>query len=274
LQLGATYAFGVNNSGTTNSNSSLPTPPAWRLPKSANLTVEVAVCGGSSGGGGSSRSKRHSGYARRDNGATTRRESGDALGGRGDDGGARKDNWRDLNRRAPAAPRFFLTNATGLSGDGAVDQVDPATVPSEGSLGEGDVYELVLDDGLATWTGPAPDGGVLAVEGGEGVLFLIAVWSGDQNMDPTSLPTLGDTTTALPTLGDTTANQALLFSPVYAGAGEYGSEPSYPNYTLWSAQLGFLEPDANGTIPGAPGTMPNFTLYVVETETSGVDVDV
>ena len=33
--------------------------------------------------------------------------------------------------------------------------------------------------GLATWTGPAPDGGVLAVEGGEGVLFLIAVRSGD-----------------------------------------------------------------------------------------------
>ncbi|KAI5891671.1 uncharacterized protein SCHCODRAFT_0109602, partial [Schizophyllum commune H4-8] len=126
--------------------TTLPTPAAWRLPRSANLTVEVAVCGAGGGGGdsASSRARRApSGGRQKGAGDEARRRAEAGAGGDSSDG-----SGRSLTRRATtSAPRFFLTNATGLTGDGPVDEVDPATVPGEGDVGEDDVYEVSLDGG-------------------------------------------------------------------------------------------------------------------------------
>ena len=60
--------------------------------------------------------------------------------------------------------------------------------------------------------------------------------------------------TELPLLGDTTANQALIFSPAFLPQNI--TEPTYPNYTLPSANNPF--PDSTKS----PSVFPNFTLIV------------
>lgn len=60
----------------------------------------------------------------------------------------------------------------------------------------------------------------------------------------------------LPFLGDTTSNEALLFSPVYAGYTK--NQPQYPQYNL---------PPANLTKPTAPAS-PNATLIISPTSSN------
>ncbi|KZT38876.1 hypothetical protein SISSUDRAFT_1061596 [Sistotremastrum suecicum HHB10207 ss-3] len=139
------------------------------------------------------------------------------------------------------SPRFFLNSAS-------------TSVPSPDG-GDGGI-EISLDEGLGTWNGTTPNGGILAVYTGQlssGV--VVPPWTfqlGVSNGDP--LHTVLD---GLPLLGDTTASQALIFSPSFSSLPI--SSPSYPNYTL---------PESNTTMPNAPPNVPNFTLALFPTSSS------
>lgn len=63
---------------------------------------------------------------------------------------------------------------------------------------------------------------------------------------------------ALPLLGDTTSNQVLIFSPAFAPPPHI--EPSYPNYTL---------PSANQTFPAQPADPPDFQMFIAPTTSFG-----
>ncbi|TFK35827.1 stretch-activated cation channel Mid1 [Crucibulum laeve] len=133
-------------------------------------------------------------------------------------------------------PRFIVTNST----NNAIED-DPTS-----TTGGPDVFEIGLDDGLGTWTGEFPSGGVLAVEeNGAQMTFEIGV----SNDGP-----IHEHITSLPLLGDTTSNQALIFSHPFESFDR--PKPSYPNYTL---------PVANQTLPSPTGNTPNFTLILSPT---------
>lgn len=133
-----------------------------------------------------------------------------------------------------STPRFFVTNSSAVS------------TPS--ASGGDNVYEIDLTDGYGNFTGLFEEGGVLAVEDAGETTFEIGVSENGpihQSLDQ------------LPLLGDTTSNQAIIFSPTFELSG--WAEPSYPNYTLPDANLTFTEPSSSS----------NFTIFLVETDTSG-----
>ncbi|KAF8175761.1 stretch-activated Ca2+-permeable channel component-domain-containing protein [Pholiota molesta] len=142
---------------------------------------------------------------------------------------------------ASPAPRFFLSNVSS-----SADQGTP------GAAGGPGVFEIALADGQGSWTGPFPNGGILAVDvngGSSAVPFDVGVSDGAP---------LHQTLSALPLLGDTTANEALLFSPPFAPFDV--PQPTYPNYTL---------PAANMSQPPPPATTPNFNLTLFATPIQG-----
>ncbi|KAH7909014.1 stretch-activated Ca2+-permeable channel component-domain-containing protein [Hygrophoropsis aurantiaca] len=126
-----------------------------------------------------------------------------------------------------SSARFFVTNST-------------TAIPS--SAGGKDVFEIDLGDGYGNWTGPAPEGGTLAVEDVGQTVFEIGV---------SSSGVMHQVLNDLPLLGDTTSNQAILFSAPFAPQPKY--QPTYPNYTL---------PSANLSPPSPPSASPNFTLVI------------
>ncbi|KAL4071955.1 stretch-activated Ca2+-permeable channel component-domain-containing protein [Scleroderma yunnanense] len=126
-----------------------------------------------------------------------------------------------------SSARFFLTNDTTISVPGP-----------EGGI---DVFEILLENGYGYWTGPAANGGSLTADNLNNGIFEVAVSNND------SVHEVLDT---LPLFGDTAVNQALLFSPPFST--EVIPEPTYPNYTL---------PSANSSIPDAP-TSPVFDLVL------------
>jgi calcium channel MID1 len=161
---------------------------------------------------------------------------------------------------ASPAPRFFLSNVSS-----SADQGTP------GAAGGPGVFEIALADGQGSWTGPFPNGGILAVDangGSSAVPFDVGVSDGGASSPipshPFSLLTdaaaapLHQTLSALPLLGDTTANEALLFSPPFAPFDV--PQPTYPNYTL---------PAANMSQPPPPATTPNFNLTLFATPLQG-----
>jgi len=126
-----------------------------------------------------------------------------------------------------AAPRFFVSNSSN-------------TVPGSGGGPQG--TEITLTDGHGEWTGPVSDGGVLSVEAiGKSSFELAASEDGPMH----------EVLQTLPFLGDTTSNQALLFSAAFSPP--VPTKPTYPNYTLPSANLSASSP---------PASSPNFTLVV------------
>ncbi|KAJ7236291.1 stretch-activated cation channel Mid1 [Mycena haematopus] len=128
-------------------------------------------------------------------------------------------------------PRFFVTNTSSTASPG----------PDGGS----DVFEIVLDQGHGSWTGPFPSGGVLGVSDAAQMPFEIGVSSSEPIHQ-------SDYVSAL--LGDTTSTEALLFSPPFSPPPAV--IPAYPNYTL---------PAAIPSIPGAPPDPKNYTLIVSPT---------
>ena len=78
-------------------------------------------------------------------------------------------------------------------------------------------------------------------------------------------------------MGDTTSNQALIFSPAFSPAPI--DEPSYPNYTLPSANLSVPEPPSNpsnyslvfaNTSSGALQSLPRTTCAIRAVAEQGV----
>ncbi|KAF7317056.1 putative acetate kinase [Mycena chlorophos] len=117
------------------------------------------------------------------------------------------------------SPRFFVSNASSTA--------------SPGSGGGEDVFEIVLDQGVGNWTGTFPEGGVLGVEDDANVQmpFEIGLSDGVPIHQLISEPLL---------FGDSTTTQAILFSPPFSP--ENLQDPTYPNYTLPSANLSYQPP--------------------------------
>ncbi|KAI6131314.1 stretch-activated Ca2+-permeable channel component-domain-containing protein [Pisolithus thermaeus] len=113
-----------------------------------------------------------------------------------------------------SSERFFLTNGS-------------------------DVFEIQLESGFGSWTGPSSNNASLLVESVGQSTFEVAVSDND---------TVHEILDALPLFGDSSANQAILFSPPFAF--ETTMDPTYPNYTL---------PSANSSLPEAPSS-PTFDL--------------
>ncbi|KAI6108570.1 stretch-activated cation channel Mid1, partial [Pisolithus croceorrhizus] len=113
-----------------------------------------------------------------------------------------------------ASERFFLTNGS-------------------------DVFEIQLESGFGSWTGPSSNNASLLVESVGQSTFEVAVSNNG---------TVHEILDALPLFGDSSANQAILFSPPFAF--ETTMDPTYPNYTL---------PSANSSLPETPSS-PIFDL--------------
>ncbi|KAF4565607.1 stretch-activated cation channel mid1 [Pleurotus pulmonarius] len=135
---------------------------------------------------------------------------------------------------AGSSPRFFISNSS--------------TSDSPGSAGGPDVFEIPLDEGQGSWTGGFPNGGVLGVENPGQTSFEVGLSDNG---------TLHERISSPPILGDTTSNQAILFSHVFSNFTL--DEPSYPNYTL---------PSANASAPTPPDISKfNFTMFLSPTST-------
>lgn len=118
-----------------------------------------------------------------------------------------------------STPRFFVTNNTQIS------------VPSAGDVGQSDVFEIEVADGIGIWTGFMENGGTLvATDSGRSSYEIGVSTTGDPVHEY-----LGDW--QYPLLADSTSNQALLFSPVFENITQ--ENPAFPNYTLPSAQSPF-----------------------------------
>ncbi|KAF9473214.1 hypothetical protein BDN70DRAFT_817583 [Pholiota conissans] len=141
---------------------------------------------------------------------------------------------------ASPVPRFFVSNSS-----------SSAAVPGPG--GGVDVWEISLEDGTGVWEGAFPDGGVFAVDVGQGALAVPFDVGVSDSVDP-----LHETLSDLPLLGDTTSNQALLFSPPFSPVAL--PSPTYPNYTF---------PAANMSQPAPPSNPPNYTLALFATPVEG-----
>lgn len=135
-------------------------------------------------------------------------------------------------------PHFLFTNNTKIG------------TPTEADLGNPDVFEIVVTDGIGNWMGYATNGGLLAATVVGSVAYEIAVSTSD--------PIHQYLIQQYPLLGDSTSNQVLLFSPVFQNISTV--TPSYPNYSLPSSQSPFSSP--------LPSLNPRFNLTLVPTSTS------
>ncbi|KAK4683913.1 calcium channel MID1, partial [Tremellales sp. Uapishka_1] len=126
----------------------------------------------------------------------------------------------------------------------------------------GNVWSIEWDLGFGNWTySGGEDVGVLIGLGmdNSGVVSAVDV-EGDVVMQigVSAEAPLHTLSTALPFLGDTTADTALLFSSLLSS--DQIPQPSYPNYTLPSAQVAFSA--------GSPPTLSSLSIYVVPTSSS------
>ncbi|KIK55700.1 hypothetical protein GYMLUDRAFT_248510 [Collybiopsis luxurians FD-317 M1] len=137
-----------------------------------------------------------------------------------------------------SSPRFFVTNSTSVD--------DP------GPDGGEDVYEILVEEGLGTFSGIFSEGGVLAVDTDNSNSFAFEIGASDDGP-------LHQVLATFPLLGDTTSNQALIFSPPFDPPTLV--EPSYPNYTL---------PGPSLSPPSPPDSSPNFTIVIAPTSSQNL----
>ncbi|KZT63560.1 hypothetical protein DAEQUDRAFT_770506 [Daedalea quercina L-15889] len=135
------------------------------------------------------------------------------------------------------APRFFVSNGS-------------VTEPGPDDLGEGDVFEIGLEDEylLGNITVQVTNSGVLAVYNATNTSFEVGV----SDEGP-----IHQVLNELPLFSDSTANQLLAFSPPFSSSNI--SSPSYPNYTLPAAIL---------TFPPEPQSPPDYSLFIAATTSS------
>ncbi|KAI6001349.1 stretch-activated Ca2+-permeable channel component-domain-containing protein [Pisolithus albus] len=104
-----------------------------------------------------------------------------------------------------------------------------------------EIFEIELESGFGSWTGPSSNNASLLVDGAGQSTFEVAVSDNG---------TIHEILDALPLFGDSSANQAILFSPPFAF--EAATNPTYPNYTL---------SPANSSLPESPPS-PTFDLVL------------
>ena len=136
-------------------------------------------------------------------------------------------------------PSFILTNSS-------------TGTPTEANVGSQDVFEISIEEGLGTWTGPIGQGGQLAVTNTGQTKYEVGV---STDVTQPLHQCLGQSGLLF---GDSTGNQAIFFSPPFESIEI--TQPQFPNYTLPSVQAPFSA--------SQPSSTPQFALTLVETSSA------
>jgi len=138
-----------------------------------------------------------------------------------------------------ATPRVIFTNSS-------------TGTPTDADVGTQDVFEILIEEGVGNWTGPIGQGGRLAITNTGQARYEVGV---STNADQAFHQYIGQ---AGLFFGDSTGNQAIFFSPPFESV-EF-TQPTFPNYTLPSAQTPFSV--------SQPSSTPQFSLTLVETSSA------
>lgn len=124
--------------------------------------------------------------------------------------------------------------------------------PTEANVGTQGVFEISIEEGLGTWTGPIDQGGQLAITNTGQTQYEVGV-----STDPTQAvhQYLGQRGLLF---GDSTGNQAIFFSPPFESIAV--TQPAFPNYTLPTVQAPFSVSE--------PSSTPQFALTLVKTSSA------
>ena len=139
-------------------------------------------------------------------------------------------------------PRVIFTNSS-------------TETPTDVNIGSQDVFEILIEEGVGNWAGSISQGGRLAITDTGQTQYEVGISTDaeealHQYLGPSQL-----------LFGDSTGNQAIFFSPPFENLES--TLPTYPNYTLPSAQTPFSV--------SQPSSTTQFTLTLVETSsTSGL----
>ena len=124
--------------------------------------------------------------------------------------------------------------------------------PTDVNIGAQDVFEILIEEGIGKWTGPIGQGGQLAITDTGQTQYQVGV---STNPGQPVHQYLGQSGLLF---GDSTGNQAILFSPPFESI--VSTQPTFPNYTLPSAQTPFSV--------SQPSSTPQFALTLVETSSA------
>lgn len=121
--------------------------------------------------------------------------------------------------------------------------------PTEANVNSQDVFEISIEEGLGTWTGPIGQGGQLAITNTGQTTYEVGV-----STDPKQAfhQYLGQSGLLF---GDSTGEQAIFFSPPFESIPI--TQSKFPNYTLPTVQMPFPV--------SQPSSTPQFVLTLVET---------
>jgi len=136
-------------------------------------------------------------------------------------------------------PRVIFTNSS-------------TGTPTDVNIGSPDVFEILIEEGVGNWTGSISQGGRLAITDTGQTQYEVGV-STDAGQ---ALHHYFGQSGLL--FGDSTGNQAIFFSPPFESL-EF-TKPTFPNYTLPSAQMPFSVSQPSSTL--------QFTLTLVETSSN------
>lgn len=136
-------------------------------------------------------------------------------------------------------PSVILTNSSTVT-------------PTAENIGTQDVFEISIDGGLGSWTGPIGQGGQLAVTNTGQAKYEIGV---STNSTQPIHQYLGQDKLLF---GDSTRSQAIFFSSPFEGVQV--TQPTFPNYTLPPVQTPFSV--------SQPSSTPQFTLTLLETSSA------
>ena len=136
-------------------------------------------------------------------------------------------------------PRAIFTNSS-------------TETPTDVNIGKQDVFEILFEEGLGTWTGSITQGGRLAITNSGQTQYEVGV---STNAGQSIHQYLGQ---AGLLFGDSTGNQAIFFSPPFESV--VITQPAFPNYTLPSVQTPFPV--------SQPSFTPQFALTLVETSSA------
>ena len=136
-------------------------------------------------------------------------------------------------------PRVIFTNSS-------------TGTPTDVNIGTQDVFEILIEEGAGNWTGSIGQGGRLAITNTGQTQYEVGISTNAEE----SIHQYLDQSGLL--FGDSTGNQAIFFSPPFENIGV--TLPSFPNYTLPSAQTPFSA--------SQPSSTHQFALTLVETSSA------
>lgn len=138
-----------------------------------------------------------------------------------------------------AIPRVIFTNSS-------------TETPTDVNIGAQDVFEILIEEGVGNWTGSIGQGGRLAITDTGQTQYEVGV---STDVGQAIHQYLGQGGLLF---GDSTGSQAILFSSPFESIEVI--QPTFPNYTLPSAQTPFSV--------SQPSSVPQFALTLVETNSA------